>query len=105
MYQKILSLLIIFLMLLITVFMGCIDEENEPNENQKTYTEISIDFMNNLSQERYQEAYSYFNQDLKNALTMSQLKETWGYIIDIYGDLEEIIKTTSSIESNYTIIL
>ena len=105
MYPKILLLLIIFLMLLITVFMGCIDEGNEPNENQKTYTEISIDFMNNLSQERYQEAYSYFNQDLKNALTMSQLKETWGYIIDIYGDLEEIIKTTSSIELNYTIIL
>ena len=105
MYQKILSLLIIFLMLLITVFIGCIDEGNDPDENQKTYTEISIDFMNNLSQERYQEAYSYFNQDLKNALTMSQLKETWGYIIDIYGDLEEIIKTTSSIELNYTIIV
>ena len=105
MYQKILSLLIIFLMLLITVFIGCIDEGNDPDENQKTYTEISIDFMNNLSQERYQEAYSYFNQDLKNALTMPQLKETWGYIIDIYGDLEEIIKTTSSIELNYTIIL
>ena len=105
MYQKILSLLIIFLMFLITVFIGCIDEGNDPDKNQKTYTEISIDFMNNLSQERYQEAYSYFNQDLKNAFTMSQLKETWGYIIDIYGDLEEIIKTTSSIELNYTIIL
>ncbi|MCK5301245.1 MAG: DUF3887 domain-containing protein, partial [Thermoplasmatales archaeon] len=101
---KILSLLIIFLMLLITVFMGCIDEGNEPNENQKTYTEISIDFMNNLSQERYQESYSYFNQDLKNALTIPQLKETWEYIIKIYGDLQEIIETTSSIELNYTII-
>ena len=104
MYPKILSLLIIFLMLLITVFMGCIDEGNEPNENQKTYTEISIDFMNNLSQERYQEAYSYFNQDLKNALTIPQLKETWIYIINIYGDLQEIIETTSFIELNYTII-
>jgi len=104
MYPKILSLLIIFLMLLITVFMGCIDEGNEPNENQKTYTEISIDFMNNLSQERYQESYSYFNQDLKNALTIPQLKETWEYIIKIYGDLQEIIETTSSIELNYTII-
>ena len=38
MYQKILSLLIIFLMLLITVFIGCIDEGNDPDENQKTYT-------------------------------------------------------------------
>lgn len=47
--------------------------------------------MNNLSQERYQEAYSYFNQDLKNALTIPQLKETLNYIINIYGDLQEII--------------
>jgi esterase/lipase len=104
MYHKILPLLVISSTLLVSVFSGCIDEGNQSIKNQKTYTEISIDFMKNLSQEKYQESYSYFNQDLKNAFTLSQLKETWEYIKNIYGDFEEILETTSSIELNYTII-
>jgi esterase/lipase len=105
MNKKILTLLILYLVFIFIIFSGCINEVNEPIQNQKTHTEISIDFMDNLSKEKYQDAYEFFNQDLKNALTLSQLKETWEYIINIYGDYEEIIETTKSTELNYSIIL
>ena len=104
MYKKILSLILILSILLVSSFTGCIEEINEPINNQKTHTEIAIDFMNNLSEKKYQETYTYFNQDLKNSFTLSQLKETWEYMINIYGDFQEIKETINSTESNYSII-
>jgi dienelactone hydrolase len=102
--KKIKSLIIIFLIININLFIGCIEDVNEPQINQKSHSEIAIDFMNNLSEKRYQEAYTYFNQELKNAFSLSQLKETWEYIINIYGDFEEIREVINSTESNYSVI-
>jgi len=103
MYKKILSLLIMVSMI-ITLFSGCIEDAKEPINNQKTHTEIAIAFMRNISEERYQEAYTYFNQDLKNVLSIPQLEETWEYLINIYGNFQEIIETINSTELNLSII-
>jgi dienelactone hydrolase len=103
MHKKYFSLSIIFLIFLLTTISGCIEEYDDSNIKQKTYTEISIDFMKNLSEKKYQEAYSYFSNELKNALTILQLKQTWEYIIETYGEFEEIVEITNSTELNYTI--
>ena len=103
MYKKISSFIII-ISIIFTIFPGCIEDVDEPINVQKTHSEIAISFMKNLSDDRYEEAYTFFNQDMKNALTTSQLKETWSYIISIYGDFEEIIETIKSTELNFTII-
>jgi esterase/lipase len=89
---------------MISSFIGCIDEINEPDVNKKTKTEIAIDLIYNLSEEKYDDAYSKFNQDLKNALSLSQLKETWKYILNLYGDFQEIKSTLNSTELNYSVI-
>ncbi len=102
MYNKKLTILLV-LSLIITFFLGCIEEEN-PTNNQKTHSEIANLFMVNLSQNNYQVAYNYFNDDLKKAFTLSQLKETWYYIIDVYGDFQEITDTINTTELNFTVV-
>jgi len=102
MVKKILSISFI-LLLILTIFSGCTEEKN-PTNNQKTETQIAIEFMNNLSNSKYQEAYNNFNATMKESLTLNQLKESWEYIINIYGNFENITAIKESEEPNYTII-
>ena len=100
-----LSILIIISIFILSSFTGCFENTYDPNEKQKTKMEISQNFLYNLSSENYEKAYSNFNQELKNALTITQLKETWQYVTNLYGNFIEIKTFHNRTEKNFSVII
>ena len=49
----------IVLVVIIASFSGCVEEKE--SETKKTTEEIATDFITYLSQEKYNNAYNYFN--------------------------------------------
>ena len=89
MYKKSLTFFIGTL-LIITLFSGCIEEEIDENELDKTYDEIAIGFITFLGNNNYQNAYLLFNEEMISALTFEQLEELWDYYTTTYGQFQSI---------------
>jgi len=98
--------LIINLLIILTIsafISGCI-EEKEPVEEEKTTSEIAIDFISNLSNGNYLEAYNYFNSTVKSQLSIEQLQGTWEYYTGTYGEFQSIQDKIASNESGFQIV-
>jgi esterase/lipase len=93
----------IVLLVIIASFSGCI-EEKEP-ETKNTTEEIATAFITFLSQEKYANAYNYFNSTVKNQFSFSQFKGTWEYFTGTYGEFESIRDKIPSNESGFEIVM
>ena len=92
----------IVLLVIIASFSGCVEEKE--SETKKTTEEIATDFITYLSQEKYNNAYNYFNSTVKDQFSFSQFKGTWEYFTGTYGDFESIRDTIPSNESGFDIV-
>jgi len=95
----------IFIILIIgSVLSGCIEEENNEDQQQELNLELeAIRIVENLSQNHYQEVYQKFNEDMKNAISLNELQTAWESIIYQYGDYKEIKSTRKTEEYGYQI--
>lgn len=103
MNKKIIQLLIAS-MLIGIIFTGCVEEEKTPETKEETYFDIASAFMTQLTNKNYAPAYQYFNQNMKNAISESQLEALWNYYIATYGEFKEIISTSQQTIENNEII-
>jgi len=95
----------IFIILILGVgFSGCIEETKEPIGNNKTHIEIATDFMNKLQQKKYDISYTYFSDELKNSLPLSQLISIWEYFISTYGEFNNIQETKQTLIDGYEVV-
>ncbi len=94
---------IITISIITATLSGCVEEdEKEPIE--KTTTELAVEFMNIILQEKLSEAYNYFSPLMKSQFSFDQFEGTWNYIETTYGDFESIRDTSESAEEDYDII-
>jgi dienelactone hydrolase len=96
--------IIVSLLLIGTIFTGCIENQTPPETQEKTHEDIAKEFMTTLSNKNYQEAYTYFAQILKDSFNLEQLQETWEYFIQAYGEYDEIIETRQTNTTGFEII-
>jgi esterase/lipase len=96
--------IIVSLLLIGTIFTGCIENQTPPETQEKTHEEIAKEFMTTLSNKNYQEAYTYFAQILIDSFSLEQLLETWEYFIQTYGEYDEIIETRQTNTTEFEII-
>jgi pimeloyl-ACP methyl ester carboxylesterase len=94
---------IIGIIIISNLFIGCIEESNEVDK-EKTYTEITLEFITHLSKNNYPQAYSFFNEDMKNAISLEYLEEIWEFYIESYGSFNEINQTRQTIINNYEVV-
>jgi len=97
------KVILIFFTILFAVLSGCIEEQKQ-DSNEKTTTEITIEFMIYLLESDYESAYAYFDATVKNQFTLTQFKETWEYYTGTYGEFESIRDTKASVESGFDIV-
>ena len=95
--------LMIFIILLITLFSGCV-EEQKSGPQEKTPSEIATEFMTLLLGNNYGEAYNYFNFTVKQQFTIIQFKGTWEYYTTTYGEFESIREIRTSFESGFDVV-
>jgi len=98
--------LIIILLIILTIsafISGCI-EEKEPVEEKKTTSEIATDFISNLSNGNYLEAYNYFNSTVKSQLSIEQFQGSWEYYTGTYGEFQSLQDKIASNESGFQIV-
>ena len=92
----------IILIVILTVFSGCLEEKQEPAE--KTILDIANDFITSLSVENYNAAYNYFSINITVQLSLEQFKSLWNYYTSTYGSVESIQGSTQSYEQGFDIV-
>ncbi|KYK33165.1 MAG: hypothetical protein AYK22_01255 [Thermoplasmatales archaeon SG8-52-3] len=92
-------IIIIVILAIVSLFSGCIEEQEE-----KTISEIAIEFLTEIKQEKLNVAYTYFSPEMKNQFSLIQFENTWNTILNLYGDFQSIEDTSESIEEGYNII-
>jgi len=102
--KKFLISIVFIILILVVGFSGCIEETKEPIGNNKTHNEIATDFMNKLKQKEYDISYTYFSNEMKKSLPLSQLTSIWEYFISTYGDFDEIQETKLTIIDGYEVV-
>ena len=100
--KKYLLLTISIILILGMRFSGCIEEENNENQQEELNLEFeAIRIVENLSQNNYQDAYQKFNDEMKNALPPKDLQAAWESLVYQYGDYKEIKSTRKTEEYGY----
>ena len=95
--------LMIFFILLITIFSGCVEEQKSVPQ-EKTSSEIATEFITFLLENNYERAYNYFNATVKKQFTIVQFKGTWEYYTNTYGEFESIREIRTSFESGFDVV-
>ena len=103
MYKKTLTFFI-GMLLIITIFSGCIEEEIDENYLDKTFDEIANEFITFLGNNNYQNAYLLFNEEMKSALTLEQLEDLWDYYLTTYGQFQSIQNSQYKTINEYEIV-
>lgn len=93
----------IVLFLILASYSGCV-EEKKPETNEETYSEIAVEFMNEIQQGKLNVAYTYFSQTMKSQFSLSQFQTSWDTITSLYGSFEEIEDTSESVDNGYDIV-
>ena len=93
----------IVILFIFTSFSGCL-EEKKSDTDQKTNTEIAVEFMTEIQQGKLNVAYTYFSQSMKSQFSPSQFQTSWDTITSLYGSFEEIKDTNESVEDGYDIV-
>jgi len=93
----------IVILFIFTFFSGCL-EEKKSDTDQKTNTEIAVEFMTEIQQGKLNVAYTYFSQSMKSQFSPSQFQTSWDTITSLYGSFEEIKDTNESVEDGYDIV-
>ncbi|MBN2602582.1 MAG: DUF3887 domain-containing protein [Candidatus Thermoplasmatota archaeon] len=97
------QLLIISCLIIVgSIFSGCVEQEASPPE--KDIEEIALDATIHLSNGNYTEVYSLFNSEMKNALSLQQLEEVWNGVITQYGEFDGIVKSITENDSGYDLV-
>jgi len=91
------------IIIVLTIFSGCVEEDDTNHE--KTITEIATDYIILLSENKFQQAYSLFNSDMKNAISLEYLEEIWEFYITSYGSFASIDQTSQTNMSDFDIVL
>jgi len=99
--KKIISILIVGFILSITL-SGCIEEDAE---EPQTITDIATEYIILLSENKYQQAYTFYNEDMKNAISLEYLEQIWEFYIETYGEFESIESTRQTNMSDFDVIL
>ncbi len=63
------------------------------------FTSTSIQFVTIFSQNDYPRLSSYFNDDVKKALTEDKFKQVWPTVVSMFGEFRQVLGTTSTIEA------
>ena len=96
-------IIIIVMLVIVSSYSGCIGEQKSEIE-EKTNTEIAIEFLTEIKQGKLNVAYTYFSSEMKNQFSLIQFENTWDTILTLYGDFQSIENTSESIEEGYDII-
>jgi len=97
-----LKIMLVTIILITAISTGCNEEEKKIEE--KTDSEIAIEFMTLILNENLTGAYDYFSSSMTNQFSYDQFVGTWEYIEKTYGELDSIVNTTESVEDGYDII-
>ncbi len=85
-----------------SIFSGCVEQETSPPE--KDIEEIARDATIHLSNGNYTYVYSLFNLEMKNTLSLQQLEEVWNGVIAQYGEFRGIVKSRTENDSDYDLV-
>lgn len=96
------KIIIITFVIITAIFSGCMEEEKKSEE--KTNSEIAIEFMTLILNGNLSGAYDYFSSLMTEQFSYAQFEGTWDYIEETYGELDSIVNTTESVEDGYDII-
>jgi len=96
-------ILFIAINLILINLTGCIEEENQTDKATKLI-EKSNEFIGYLAEEDFQTSFSYFNDELKNALPLEDFKNTWNIISNTYGEIVSVVNSSYSYEDSYDIV-
>jgi len=95
-------LIITCLIIGVSIFSGCVEQETSPPE--KDIEEISRDATIYLSNGNYTDVYNLFNSEMKAALSVQQLEEVWDGVIGQYGEFKGIVDTRTENDSDYDLV-
>ena len=98
--MKKIMIICIVLIAIIASFSGC----NEEKKSEKTNSEIAIEFINEIQQDKLNIAYDYFSSLMKSQFTINQFQSSWETITSLYGSFETIKNTSESVEEDYEIV-
>ncbi|MGF3554449.1 MAG: alpha/beta hydrolase [Thermoplasmatota archaeon] len=96
---------ITILLSIISFFSGCTNEKTPEKPIKPTTAESARYFMMNLSENNYDKAYSFCSNTFKNIISIDQLQSTWKSIIDLYGNMQDIIGIEEKSYEDYNYIL
>ncbi len=100
--QRFLFLLLIALVLLIPA--GCSDDEPGLEPLEGDIRDISDSFLEELVRERYDHAYSFFNEEVRKILSEEELQNLWEQMRDHVGLYEETVHQRHQIMDGNDII-
>jgi len=95
---------IVLVVLISTIYSGCIDEKTPKEPEKPTTSDIAVFFLTNLSESNYEKAYSFFSDALQDVLPLDQLPVVWESVINLYGDMEEILSVQEKEHDDYILI-
>jgi hypothetical protein len=87
------AILFIIFILSLSVLILCNGNE-DGQEVEKDYKQLAVKFTNQLSERKYEEARSSFDQRMSSAMSLEDLKELWETtIVKTYGQPIDIVNT------------
>lgn len=104
MQPRILIILVITLVLLVAP--GCSEEKPELEPLEGDIRDIAGDFLSEMVQGRYGNAYAFFNQDMLDAISEEELQVVWEQMGDHVGSYQETLhKRHQVVDGNDTITI